>query len=101
MKFGFFEGEQSKRHDVFLYHELCQIIPTDYLAAARKHLPLSHHMESCFVPSDAFLKWLADNDLDYMIHAIWPDGCSLFLIEPTEADLAMVKLSWDPLRCRT
>lgn len=100
MNFGYFNGASSDRRDVFLYHQLCQIITPEMVPIVEPHFKHRSIFTTLYLPSDEFIQWLGDNDMDYTIHDIWADGCSLFLIRPTDTQMIMLKLSWDQTLCR-
>lgn len=97
-KFGQFDGPISDRHDVFLHHQLCQTIPSPYW-----HHVLGYSFTDpkwLKIPSNEFINWLDELGIDHMVHSSWADGCSLYIIHPTENVMAMIKLRWDSKVCR-
>jgi hypothetical protein len=103
VKFGYFDGPQDQRHDVFLHRQLCQPIPEDLWEMALPHATINGKasMGFLFMPNREFINWLTANEIEYRIHSVWFDGCSLYLVNHTDAILAFVKISWDSKYCRT
>jgi len=68
------------RHDVFVPQQLC-ITPED-----SSWLP-----NPGMVPNKELWDWL-DNNTTFYIHSPWSDGCSLYLIDPSNETLVELKL---------
>jgi hypothetical protein len=68
------------RHDVFVPHHLC-ITPED-----TSWLP-----EPGMVPNKELWDWL-DAHTTFYIHSPWSDGCSLYLIQPSNEVLVELKI---------
>jgi hypothetical protein len=100
INFGDFYGPLNERHDVFLHESLCQLIPARLFNAARPYATRPDAVEYSFMPNDAFIQWLISNEIEYIIHSVWSDGCSLYLMHHTDDILAFAKLSWDNQYCK-
>lgn len=100
IKFGINDGNLPC-HDVFLYRELCQLIPEELWDTARPYTGMYGHaaVKNAMIPNDEFIHWLTSNEIEYIIHSVWNDGCSLYLINHTDELLALIKLSWNNLYC--
>lgn len=100
-KFGL-PGDNTPRRDVFLHIPLCQLIPEELHDIAKPFSSMYGHADvrNAMMPNDEFIHWLTSNHIEYIIHSVWSDGCSLYLLNHTDDLIAFTKLSWDNQYCK-
>ncbi len=93
----YFEFNQEM-HDIFLPKHLCQNIPEELIEPALSLLEYRNpkmdfdSYKSKMIPNMEFIQWMDACGIDFLVHAVWSDGCSLVVLRKDDA--VQVKLSW-------